>query len=144
MISVPEASWASRITSIEAYLPVPTISRDVNSSPPSTRFVSYMLLASPHRPNDLHLVAFRQRHRAVVGLPRDLAIDRDGRVLALDVQEGEQRIHGEPGRDVHRLAVDADLHRHKRPLPFRVRPSRLPPPCSLRRHYPDQVRGVPG
>jgi hypothetical protein len=24
------------------YLPVPTISRDVNSLPPSTRFVSYM------------------------------------------------------------------------------------------------------
>ena len=44
MISVPEASWASRITSIEAYLPVPTISRDVNSLPPSTRFVSYMPL----------------------------------------------------------------------------------------------------
>src|SRR5262249_57342676 len=28
--------------------------------------------------------------------------------------------------------------------PLRVRPYLRPPPCSLRRHYPDQVRGVPG
>src|SRR5712664_141840 len=101
MISVPDASCASRITSIEEYFPVPTISREVNSLPPSTSLVSSMPLASPHRPNDLHSIPFRQRHRPIVGLPRDLAIDRDGRVLALDVQEGEQRVHGEVGLDIH-------------------------------------------
>ena len=50
-----------------------------------------------------------------------------------------------PCIDLHRLTVDGDLHRHERPLPSsRVRPSPTPPPCSLRWHYPDQVRGVPG
>src|SRR2546425_4238783 len=145
MISVPEASWASRMTSIEEYLPVPTISRDVNSLPPRTRLVSHMPLPSTHRSNDLHLVAFRQRHRRVDRLRRDLAVDGDRRVLALDVEQGEQAVHGDPVLDDHRIAVDADLHEHKRPLPSsRVRPSVRPPPCSLRRHYPDQVRGVPG
>src|SRR5215475_9435639 len=105
------------MTSIEEYLPVPTISRDVNSLPPRTRFVSYMPLPSTHRPNDLHLVALRARHRRVRRFRRDLAVDGDGRVLALDVQQGEQALDGEPGLDVHRLAVDVDLHRHKRPLP---------------------------
>src|SRR6267142_3954622 len=145
MISVPEASWASRMTSIEEYLPVPTISRDENSLPPRTRFVSYIRLPSPHGAHNLDLVAFRQRHRRVRRLGRDLAVDGDRRVLALDVEQGEQALDGEPGLDIHRLAVDVDLHRHKRPLPSsRVRPRSLPPPCSLRRHYPDQVRGVPG
>src|SRR5512132_1401615 len=145
MISVPDASCASRMTSIDAYLPVPTMSRDVNSLPPRTRFVSYMPLPSTHGSNDLDLVPFRQRHRRVGRLRRDLAIDGDRRVLALDVEQGEQALDGEPGLDIHRLAVDVDLHRHKRPLPLaRVRPSIRPPPCSLRRHYPDQVRGVPG
>src|SRR5436190_11480092 len=117
MISVPDASWASRMTSIVEYLPVPTISRDVNSLPPRTRFVSYIPLPSTHRPNDLHLVAFRQHHRGVRRLRRDLAVDGDRRVLPLDVQEGEQALDGEPGLHFHRLTVDVDRHRHKRPLP---------------------------
>src|SRR5215510_658851 len=114
MISVPDASCASRMTSIEAYLPVPTISRDENSLPPRTRFVSHIPLPSAHGANDLDLVAVVQRHRRVGRLGRDLTVDGDGRVLALDLQEGEQALDGEPGLHVHRLAVDVDLHRHKR------------------------------
>src|SRR5919106_5755245 len=118
-ISAPDASWASRMMSSVLYLPVPTISRDVNSLPPSTRLVSYMALASSHRPDDLHLVAFRERDGRIGALRGHLAVDGDGRVLSLDVEEGEQVVHGDPGLDVHRLAVDADLHRHERPLPSR-------------------------
>src|SRR6185436_3197139 len=113
MISVPDASCASRMTSREEYFPVPTISRDVNSLPPRTRLVSYMTLASPHRTDDLDLVAFGQRDRRVGTLGRDVAVDGDGRVLALDVKESEQAVHRGPGRDLHRLAVDADRHRHE-------------------------------
>src|SRR4029450_3311873 len=94
MISVPDASCASRMTSMEEYFPVPTISRDVNSLPPRTRLVSYMTLSSPHRTDDLHLVAFGQCDRRVGALGRDVAVDGDRRVLALDVQEREQAVHG--------------------------------------------------
>src|SRR5688572_11134956 len=96
------------------YLPVPTISRDVNSLPPRTRLVSYMNLASPHGTNDLDLVAVRELQGVVVALGHHVAIDGHRCVLALDVEEGEQALDGEAGLHVHRLAVDGDLHRHKR------------------------------
>src|SRR5262245_47031575 len=98
MISVPDASCASRMTSMEEYFPVPTIRRDVNSLPPRTRFVSYMSLASPHRTDDLHLVAFGQRDRGVGALGRDVAVDGDRRVLTLDAKQREQAFNGRPGR----------------------------------------------
>src|SRR5262245_14048680 len=47
MISAPDASWASFMTSMEEYLPVPTMSRDVNSLPPRTRLVSYIVHPPP-------------------------------------------------------------------------------------------------
>src|SRR5262245_6765472 len=118
MILVPAASWASRMIAIEAYLPVPTMSRDVTSLPPSTRLVSHMPLPSTHGSYDLDLVAVAELHRGVRRLRRDLAVDGDGRVLALDVEESEQALDGEPGLDIHRLAVDVNRHRHKRPLPL--------------------------
>src|SRR5258705_11681651 len=106
------------MTSMEEYFPVPTISRDVNSLPPRTRLVSYMTLASPHRTDDLHLVAFGQRDRRVSALGRDVAVDGNRGVLALDAEQSEQAVHCGPGRDLHRLAVDADRDRHERPRPF--------------------------
>src|SRR4030095_10787853 len=122
MISAPAASCASRMTSIEAYLPVPTIRRDVNSLPPRTRLVSYMvqpplLTGSPpdggrrsartatQRPTDLDLVTLGQRHHAVVGLAGDFTVDRDGRVLALDVEQGEQAVHGDHMFPTHALLL---------------------------------------
>ena len=41
-ISAPDSSMAWRITSFEEYLPVPTMSRELKSLPPSTRLVSYI------------------------------------------------------------------------------------------------------
>src|SRR5713226_9500628 len=96
----PDASWASRMVSFEEYLPVPTISRDENSLPPITRFVSYIanlpffvgsprtagpqprdvlrlaLQASPHGANDFHAVPFTELHGSVLALRRDLAVHR--------------------------------------------------------------------
>src|ERR1700741_77283 len=100
------------MTSMEEYFPVPTIRRDVNSLPPRTRFVSYMTLPSSHRADDLHLVALGQRDRRVGAPGRDVAVDGDRCVLALDAQQREQTFDGGPGRDFHRLAVDADRDRH--------------------------------
>src|SRR5215813_4497505 len=143
-ISAPDSSCAWRMMSLLGYLPVPTMSRDVKSLPPSTRFVSYMLPA-PHWPNDFHAVSLAQRHRGVRRLRRDLAVDRHRRELALHREVIEERTDAEPVGDLHLASVDGDLHQNEngRSLLSRVRP-RLFTPCSLRRHYPEQVRGVPG
>ena len=48
---------ASRMFSNDGYLPVPTMSRDLNSLPPSHSDVSYMTSSSSHRAHDLDLVS---------------------------------------------------------------------------------------
>src|SRR5207245_3141339 len=81
-ISAPDSSCAWRMISLLEYLPVPTMSRDVKSLPPSTRFVSCISTTS-HGPNDFHAVTVAQRHRGVRRLRRDLAVHRDRVGLAL-------------------------------------------------------------
>src|SRR6266536_6676492 len=49
-ISAPEASMASRMFSKDAYFPVPTIRRDLNSLPPSHSDVSYISPSSAQPP----------------------------------------------------------------------------------------------
>src|SRR6266513_3707080 len=165
-ISAPDSSMAWRMTSLDEYFPVPTMSRELKSLPPSTRFVSYISLPSAHftarlaplaaprlgrrsprtaahGSHDFELVPFRKLHGSVLALRRDLAIHRHRGVLALDIEEYEQRVDGDAGLHVHRLAVDRDVHKRKRPLPHRGCGRSLPS-CSLRWDYPDQVRGVPG
>src|SRR5947208_13577929 len=46
MICAPDASCASFMMSKDEYFPVPTMRREENSLPPSTRFVSLMALPS--------------------------------------------------------------------------------------------------
>src|SRR5213078_1802938 len=110
MISAPEASWASFMISIDEYLPVPTIRREENSLPPRTRFVSFMALPPTHRSHDFHLVARVEPRRRVGALGRDLAVHRDGRVLARDAQVRQQRLHADALRDLALFAVHRDLH----------------------------------
>src|SRR5207302_1844785 len=110
MISAPEASWASFMTSIDEYLPVPTIRREENSLPPRTRFVSFMALPPTHRSHDFHLVARVEPRRRVGALGCDLAVYRDGRVLARDAQVRQQRLHADALRDLALFAVHRDLH----------------------------------
>src|SRR4029434_2840247 len=126
MICAPESSWACFMTSIDEYLPVPTMRRDENSLPPMTRFVSFMVLASvlcpAHRSDDLHPVAFAQHRRLVRALRRDLAVHRDGGVLALDAQLRQEALHVQAVGDLEILAVDDDLHKQNGRAPSRVRP----------------------
>src|SRR2546425_5018511 len=143
-IWAPEASWACFMTSIDAYLPVPTIRRDENSLPPMTRFVSLMALSPTHRSDDLALVPFPELHRRILAFGRPLAVDRDGREPAVDTEDVEETVHRDARLHHHRIAVDHDLHKHKRPRPFTGAAARLSASCSLRWNYPDQVRGVPG
>src|SRR5437762_2949805 len=124
-ISAPDSSCAWRMISLLPYLPVPTMSRDVKSLPPSTRFVSCIstppahvaarLAARPatHGSDDLNAVALAQRHRRVRGLRRDLAVHRHRGVVALDREVAEQRLDAEPIGHLHLAPVHGDLHRNE-------------------------------
>src|SRR5436309_10057083 len=149
MIWAPEASCACFMTSMDEYLPVPTIRRDENSLPPMTRFVSLMAppssaLTPAHRSDDLHPVALVQHGRLVRTLRRHLAIHGHRGVLPLDAQVRQKPLDAQPVGDLQVLAVDHDLHKQNGRAPSRVRPLESLPSCSLRWDYPDQVRGVPG
>src|SRR5687767_9666173 len=97
--------------SFEAYLPVPTMSRDVYSLPPRTSVVSAIMLSAPHRPHDLDLVALAQRHRPILRFRCDLTVDGDSGELPAHVEVREQPVHAERVRDLHRLSVDHDRHK---------------------------------
>src|SRR5262245_56395233 len=75
-ISAPDSSMAWRMTSLVEYLPVPTMSRELKSFPPSTRLVSYISLPSTHRSHDLDLVSVAELQRRVLALRCDLAVHR--------------------------------------------------------------------
>src|SRR3989440_3106386 len=109
-ISAPDSSWAWRMISFVEYLPVPTMSRDVKSLPPRTRFVSCISTAS-HGSNDFHAVTVAQRHRGVRRPRRDLAVHRHRGELALDREVREEGLDAEPVGDLHLAPVDRDLHR---------------------------------
>src|SRR5687768_9451897 len=111
IISAPDSSCASRMISLDAYLPVPTMSRDVYSLPPRTRVVSVIMLSAPHRSDDLDLVALTQRHRRILRFRCDLAVDSDGGELPAHVEMREQRVDAEGVRDFHRRTVHHDRHK---------------------------------
>src|SRR6266436_1736224 len=146
-IWAPDSSWACFMISVDEYLPVPTMSRDENSLPPITRLVSYICGSSfstaAHRADYLDTIAFSELHGRVFALGRDLAIDCHREVLPRHAEEGEQPLDRRPGLQIHRLSVHRHCHEQKRPLP-REGAADVPPTCSLRWDYPDQVRGVPG
>src|SRR2546428_13666719 len=126
MIWAPDASWACFITSMDEYFPVPTMSREENSLPPRTRFVSFMLPPA-HRSHDFHFVSCADARRRVGALGRHLAVPGDRRVLALHAQLYQQRLHAGALRDLVRLAVHRDLHRKQNGRdPHRVRPRSSP------------------
>src|SRR5262245_58670362 len=110
-ICAQEASCACFMMSIDEYFPVPTISRDENSLPPMTRFVSLMVrppLTAAHRSDDLDPVAVVQ-HRGLVGaLRRHLAVHGDRRVLAFDSEMRQQRLDADAVGDFDVFSVDAD------------------------------------
>src|SRR3990172_4533879 len=144
-ICAPEASCACFMTSMDAYLPVPTIRRDENSLPPRTRFVSRISLSPTHRTHDFHPVPFAQERRGVGALRRHLAVHGDRRVLAPHAEVREERLHAHALGDLLLLAVHRDLHKQNgRPPASGAAAHFRRSPCSLRWDYPEQVRGVPG
>src|SRR6266446_2072077 len=115
------------MTSMDAYLPVPTMRRDENSLPPMTRFVSLMaspsrLLSAAHRSDDLHSVAVAQHRRRVFALRGHVAVHGHRRVLASDAEMGQEPIDADPVGDFQILAVHHDLHKQNGRAPSRVRP----------------------
>src|SRR5258708_39519300 len=79
-ISTPLASWQRRITSNDGYLPVPTISREVNVCPAMVKGLSVMSTTSDER-DDLDAISCAQLQ---LGLPRaanhlGVHLDRDPR-----------------------------------------------------------------
>src|SRR5690242_10796118 len=112
------------MTSIDAYFPVPTISRDENSLPPMTRFVSLMarppLLSAAHRSDDLDPVALAQHGGLVGALRSHLAVHGHRHVLPLDVEAHEQPLDAQAVGDFHVLSVDHDLHKQNGRVPLRV------------------------
>src|SRR5438093_2620770 len=107
---------------MDAYFPVPTMSREENSLPPRTRFVSFMPLSPTHRSYDFHLVTRVESRRGVGALGRDLAVHRHGRVLALDAQVRQQRLHAGALGDLVLFAVPRDPHKQTGRNTRRVRP----------------------
>src|SRR5688572_28207037 len=95
IISAPDSSCASRMTSLDEYLPVPTMRREVYSLPPRTSVVSVIMLSASHGPDDLDPVAVPQRHRGIARLGRDFAIDGHGRELPPDVEMRQQPVHAQ-------------------------------------------------
>src|SRR5436189_284234 len=83
--AAPASSMASRMFSKDAYFPVPTIRRDLNSLPPSHSDVSYisplLCSAAAHRADDLHPVAVAKHRPGVLVLRRHLAVHRHRGVL---------------------------------------------------------------
>src|SRR5947199_10871974 len=110
MIWAPEASCASFITSMDAYFPVPTMSREENALPPRTRFVSFMPLSPTERSHDFHLVTRVEARHRVGALGRHLTVHRHRGVFALDAELRQEPLDRKAVGDLVLLAVHRDLH----------------------------------
>src|SRR5271166_5902741 len=88
-ISAPLASTAARVSAKSLYFPVPTIRRDLNRLPPSSKLSSCMgsllcdhanqrnALSAADEIDDLNRISGLEKGRCVFGLGDDLAIDFD-------------------------------------------------------------------
>jgi hypothetical protein len=170
-ISAPLSSTAARVSAKSLYFPVPTISRDLNDFPPRSKeeeslifvsgiFVTANLVSSAADEIDyLDVVARLDDGRGVAGLGDNLAIDLDCDTALARVEALEQRAESKVAVDGIRITVEDDGwhrgvtvlggHRKRRESKSRFLAgkrlgcgSNAAPLASLRRHYPDQVRGV--
>src|ERR1700722_15675420 len=104
-ISAPLSSTAALVSAKSRYLPVPTISRDLNFFPPNSNGVSCIStlmrrrLSASHEVDYLDMVARPYNRRVIAGLGHDLPIDLDRHAPAARVQTLEQR-------DQRRVAVE--------------------------------------
>src|SRR5260370_42693157 len=111
-ISAPLSSTAARVSAKSLYFPVPTIRRDLNDLPPSSRGVSFIILSSifflsaADEVDYLDIVARLDNGVRVAGLGNDLAIylDRDAALSHLEALE--QRGQSKLAVDGIRIAVE--------------------------------------
>src|SRR5277367_978502 len=95
-ISAPLSSTAAFVSAKSRYLPVPTISRDLNLLPPSSNEVSCILalrfrrLSAANEVDYLDAVAHPHNRRVVTGLGYNFAIDLDGNAPAPHVKALKQ------------------------------------------------------
>src|SRR6187402_1753207 len=109
-ISAPDTSTACRVWANEAYLPVPTMSRDRKLLPARTKGSSPAISAAPHEVDDLHRVAVGQAVRAVLGPRHHGAIHLHGDPPGPQGQPGDQVGDGGVRRQLARLVIDRDPH----------------------------------
>src|SRR5215475_4638065 len=99
-ISAPLAAIESRMTSKLVYLPVPTMSRELNARPPITNwsFVSGVnTSASLHHADDLHDVVLLERHIGDLAAFVDVvAAHHDDRVVS-EPQVGDDGVERQAG-----------------------------------------------
>src|SRR5215475_2662649 len=136
------------MTSIDAYFPVPTISRDENSLPPMTRFVSLMARPPLRYPPPIGLtISTRSPSRSTVASYALFGVTSRFTATAvywrLTLRCTSSPSTFSPSATSRSLPLTTIFINKTAASPRRVRPLSLPP-CSLRWHYPVQVRGVPG
>src|SRR5215470_11622382 len=136
------------MTSIDAYFPVPTISRDENSLPPMTRFVSLMARPPLRYPPPIGLtISTRSPSRSTVASYALFGVTSRFTATAvywrLTLRCTSSPSTFSPSATSRSLPLTTIFINKTAASPRRVRPFHRSP-CSLRWHYPVQVRGVPG
>jgi len=105
-ISQPEASWHSRISSFELYLPVPRISLDPKARPAMVRGASCgRESATTDEGHDFHAVAFADRRFLVVSLSHQASVQLDRDRPAHEAQRFEGATHRSRGGQGPRFTV---------------------------------------
>src|SRR5689334_3319295 len=93
-ISAPEASWARTITGYDGYLPVPTMSREVNvrsaMTSGSVSVTGVLLAAAADEVHDLHFVLVLDARGLVGPAPDDDLVVLDSDAARIDAQPGQQ------------------------------------------------------
>src|SRR5262249_34587922 len=109
IISAPDASCALTMTACDEYLPVPTISRDVNVLPAMVNGVGSMTSSTAaDEVHDLDLVPVVDHRRFVGGAPHDKKIVFDRDTARVDFEMGQKAAHGNRSVELVPVAVQHD------------------------------------
>src|SRR5688572_838169 len=109
-ISAPETSTAFRVSANEAYLPVPTISRDRKLFPARTKGSSPAISAAPDEVDDLDRVALGETMRRVIRARHHGAVHLDRDPARPQSEARDQVGDGGVRRELARLVIHSDPH----------------------------------
>src|SRR5687768_16147567 len=121
-MSAPDAACACAMTACEGYLPVPTMSRDLNVRPAITNGVSIIDISAPgsgfglratssDEVHDFNPVALVHQRVGEGVAPEDLEIVLDGHAARVDRQPRQQIGDGQRLVDFEGFPVERDEHR---------------------------------